>query len=65
MIPEDYFNFIDNSEISGGRFVELLARYGDPSDGTELPMGLKSDINADMSYTGLKTAICSSVSICL
>ena len=39
--------------------MELLARYGDPTH-NELPLGLRSDINADMSFTGLKTAISSS-----
>jgi tRNA A37 threonylcarbamoyltransferase TsaD len=39
----------------------LLGRYGDPSQ-NELPLGLKTDINADMSFTGVKTAIQSSVS---
>jgi tRNA A37 threonylcarbamoyltransferase TsaD len=44
-----------------GRYIELLAKYGDPSE-IELPLGLKSEQNADMSFTGLKTAIQSVVS---
>lgn len=55
-IPEGYFDFLDNKKVCGGLFVEKLAQYGDPSE-TELPLGLKTDVNADMSFTGLKTAI--------
>ena len=36
----------------------MLARYGNPGE-IELPLGLKTDQNADMSFTGLKTAILS------
>jgi tRNA A37 threonylcarbamoyltransferase TsaD len=60
LIPMDYYNFLDGKKFSGGRFIELLARYGDPSV-TVLPTGIKSDITADMSYTGLRTAIQCSV----
>ena len=51
-----------DQRMSKGRFIEMLARYGDPSE-LELPLGLKNDQNADMSFTGLKTAIQSAVSI--
>lgn len=50
-----------DQRMSKGRFIEMLARYGDPSE-LELPLGLKNDQNADMSFTGLKTAIQSAVS---
>ena len=50
-----------NSEtISRGRYFELLAKYGDPTE-LELPIILKNDQNSDMSFTGLKTAIQSAV----
>jgi tRNA A37 threonylcarbamoyltransferase TsaD len=44
------------TKMSRGRYLELLAKYGDPTE-IELPIGLKKEQNADMSYTGLKTAI--------
>ncbi len=57
MIPADYFSFINNPQkMSRGRFIELLAKYGNPKE-LELPIGLKQDLNADFSYTGLKTKI--------
>jgi tRNA A37 threonylcarbamoyltransferase TsaD len=42
--------------MSRGSFLEKLAKYGDPSE-LELPIGLRNEQNADMSFTGLKTAI--------
>jgi len=41
MIPADYFSFINNPEqkMSRGRYIEKLAKYGDPST-LELPIGL-------------------------
>ena len=61
-IPKDYFEkLFSDQKMSKGRFIELLARYGDPTE-LELPLGLKNDQNADMSFTGLKTAIQSAVS---
>ena len=38
----------------------MLSKYGNPTE-IELPLGLKSDYNGDMSFTGLKTAILSRV----
>lgn len=51
-------------DLHRGNFVELLARYGDPSE-YELPLGFKAEPNADMTYTGLRTAIQASVRILL
>jgi tRNA A37 threonylcarbamoyltransferase TsaD len=48
--------------MSKGRFIEMMAQFGDPSE-LELPLGLKNDQNADLSFTGLKTAIQSAVSL--
>lgn len=63
LIPEGYFaSFITNKEISRGRYLENLAKYGDPTE-IELPLGLKNEQNADMSFTGVKTAIQSAVMI--
>ena len=63
-IDLDYFKFIDDKKISRGAFIEMLAKYGDPTQ-QEYPIGLKNELNADMSFTGLKTAITSSVGIAL
>lgn len=43
-----------------GDLIEKLAKYGDPSF-YELPLGLKNQPNADMTYSGLRTAIQSMV----
>lgn len=56
IIPQDYFKFIFEDKMSRGKYIELLAKYGDPSE-VEFPIGLKGDQNADMSFTGLKTKI--------
>jgi len=61
-IPEGYFDFIKDQHTHRGQFIEKLAQYGDPSE-FSLPIGLKSDINADMSFTGAQTAIASKVSL--
>jgi len=37
-----------------------LAKYGDPSE-FELPIGFKNDPNADMTFTGIRTAIMTKV----
>ena len=59
VIPKDYFqSFINDEKMARGHYIEMLGRYGNPGE-VELPMGLKSDQNADMSFTGLKTAILS------
>jgi tRNA A37 threonylcarbamoyltransferase TsaD len=43
VIPKDYFkSFLSNDKISRGRYIEMLAKYGNPTE-IELPMGLKSD----------------------
>ena len=39
-----------------GKVIEMLAKYGDPSE-LELPLGFKDQPNADMTYTGVKTAL--------
>ena len=41
MIPADYFSFLNDKDLkmSRGRYIELLAKYGDPSS-IELPIGL-------------------------
>lgn len=59
-IPEGYYDFLKNDDIHRGNFVELLAKYGDPSE-YEFPLGFKSQPNADMTYTGLRTSIISAV----
>jgi hypothetical protein len=63
MIPDDYFSFLNdqNHKMSFGSYIEKLAKYGDPSY-LDLPIGLKSDQNADFSFSGLKTKIQSIVS---
>ena len=41
-IPSDYFDFlntISDSTIAPGLFIEILAKFGDPSE-YELPIGL-------------------------
>ena len=60
-IPEGYFDFLKIDNISRGHFIELLARYGDPTD-LELPLGFNNHPNCDMTFTGMKTAIQSCVS---
>jgi hypothetical protein len=43
VIPKDYFkNLFSNDKISRGKYIETLAKYGDPTE-IELPLGLKSD----------------------
>lgn len=43
VISKDYFqSFLSNDKISRGRYIEMLAKYGNPTE-IELPMGLKSD----------------------
>ena len=41
IIPADYFSFLNNPDLkmSRGRYIEMLAKYGDPS-AIELPIGL-------------------------
>ena len=42
-IPLDFYEkLFSDKKISKGRFIELLARYGDPRE-LELPLGLKND----------------------
>ncbi len=38
----------------------MLGKYGDPSV-FEMPVGFKAHTNADMTFTGLRTAIISKV----
>ena len=60
-IPSNYFDFLkDEQELHRGSLIEKLAKYGDASH-YEFPIGFKNQINADMTYTGLRTAIISSV----
>jgi tRNA A37 threonylcarbamoyltransferase TsaD len=40
-IPDNYFEFLDNDSIHRGKFVEMLAKYGDPSE-REFPLGFKN-----------------------
>jgi len=41
-IPSNYFEFLkDTSKMPRGKFIEMLARYGDPSE-IELPLGFKN-----------------------
>ncbi len=43
VIPKDYFkNFLSNDRIARGKYIEMLAKYGNPTE-IELPTGLKSD----------------------
>lgn len=43
VIPKDYFkNLLANDKISRGKYIEMLAKFGDPTE-IELPLGLKSD----------------------
>jgi tRNA A37 threonylcarbamoyltransferase TsaD len=63
IIPADHFAFLNKPDqrMSRGRYIELLAKYGDAS-ALALPIGLQTNQNADFSYTGLKTKIQSVVS---
>ena len=61
-IPEDYFKFLKDTKISRGRIIEMMAKYGDPSE-NEYPLGFRDSQNADMTFTGLKTSIKGSVTI--
>jgi hypothetical protein len=43
VIPKDYFkNLLSNDKISRGKYIEMLAKYGNPTE-IELPLGLKQD----------------------
>lgn len=57
-IPEGYFNFLKNPTKHRGHFIELLAKYGDKSE-FEVPQGLRTETNADMSFTGVQTSFTS------
>jgi tRNA A37 threonylcarbamoyltransferase TsaD len=39
-----------------GRFIEKLAKYGDPSE-FDISISLRSETNADMSFTGVHTQV--------
>eukprot|EP00347_Sterkiella_histriomuscorum_P019632 403340883 len=58
-IPADFYDFIDKDDIHRGNFIELMARYGKQADYV-FPLGFKIEPNADMTYTGVRTAIISS-----
>jgi tRNA A37 threonylcarbamoyltransferase TsaD len=51
----------ESENHSRGLWIEKLAKYGDPSE-IELPLGFKHQTNADMTFTGVKTAVQSAVS---
>lgn len=61
-IPAGYFEFLKNDCIHRGNFLESLAKYGDPSI-YAMPIGFKAHTNADMTFTGLRTAIIAKVHI--
>ena len=55
-IPLGYFEAMENNTMHhGGMLVEKLARYGNPEK-FELPIPKKTDVTANMSFTGLETA---------
>lgn len=60
-IPDNYYDFLDRNDIHRGNFIELLGRYGSTTDKYTYPLGFKIEPNADMTYTGVRTSIISSV----
>lgn len=61
IIPSNYFDFLDENKSHRGNFVELMGRYGKTTDKHEFPLGFKIEPNSDMTYTGIRTSIISSV----
>ena len=56
-MPEDYFDdLLTDRAVHGGQLIEKLARYGNPAAFT-LPIPKAADVSANMSYTGLHTAV--------
>jgi len=57
-IPSDYFGFLEDPTMMGGRFIEKMAKYGDPSRREfALPLTFLQDPSADFSFTGFYTAV--------
>ena len=61
-IPQGYFDDLFKQGIAPGYFIEKMAKYGDPSE-FELPLALKTETNADLSFTGLRTSVSNRVKI--
>jgi tRNA A37 threonylcarbamoyltransferase TsaD len=56
MIPLDFYDGLYKEGVSPGYFIELLGKYGDPSEYV-FPIGLRNETNADFSLTGVKTSV--------
>lgn len=56
-MPADYFDdLLTDRAVHGGQLIEKLARYGNPATFT-LPIPKVADVSANLSYTGLHTAV--------